>query len=748
MMKKVWLVLLAVVLVFGLAMLGCGSSGSDGPGPGPGPGGEEEELVETTVFDLKANAGIQALDVGPIPNSAFAGNGNPIKPLVRAGNDEHIAIEIVDNEGKNAIQYTTKDNWGVGLDLPYPAFGFREGDVITVSGKVITGTGKMQLNSNPGSENAIGTTYSGGPGDFTLTVTLTAANVNQISKANPPALRIEARASGQVVQINSITIVGQRPADIKPLETPVVELLEDEDLDDDFGPVGITWAGIEGAGGFEVYYAAWAETIADADYALLASVGGSVTELVLFGKTELTEGSSYSVYIIAKGIEGASADSAKSNAVKYTKKTPANPEITIKVDGSNKLAELFSVNGKTLELEDGNGYTFARAGGYDSSYNFFSVNFGASDKLSNYGKITFKYQGVQGDIGYKRIFIVASATPFSGNFPRNNPLNASEWTGSAFVSGPQMNGIAEVSVSLIIPKNKADTYTGSTVYFGIYIDAAATGDKDPETGNAVDGSSWPTIIKVSDIAFIKDGGAKDGATLDSIKVKTAPTKEEYAASETFAPAGLVITANNLFGTTPNTGYAEDIAYNATDFTFKSGSTAITAATVMQTAFPDQKVTVTVVYKTKETTFDVKVGTVAPDLFESTEGIKDGSILGMQGNATFDATTGIIDLSDTSGSKLFTIKLPSATAAAGSKIIKVEYICKLVSGEPKLTWKTTSWGDPPNKGSENIYPTLTVGSVATLSLPETIYADATETIAFQVNNDSNAFKLKIISIKVE
>jgi len=379
-------------------------------------------------------------------------------------------------------------------------------------------------------------------------------------------------------------------------------------------------------------------------------------------------------------------------------------------------------------------YTFSKQAEWEKSYAYFAVDFGETDKLSDFGKVTFKYQGVSGDIGYKRILIVASATPFIGDLPTGtNQLNASQWVSGAFVEGPQMNGTSETPVTLIIPKDKADTYTASTVYFSIYINTQGS----PGT---------PTVYKVSDITFVKDGGAVSGATLDSIKVKTAPTKDTYGEDEPFDPDGLVITANNLYGTTPITGYAEDITYSAgnDDFVFKVDGDVITTGTVMQADYSDQKITVTVEYKSKPATFEVKVGDVPLDPFDEAVGMTTG--IEAQGSASFEG--GIIDLTNTTSSALFTITLPSATSVSGSKTIKVEYICKLVTGSPDVIWKTPSWSDPPNIGSNNIYPTLTVGVVSNLEMPETVYDDGTTTIAFQRNGDTNAFKIKIISVKVE
>lgn len=56
---------------------------------------------------------------------------------------------------------------------------------------------------------------------------------------------------------------------------------------------------------------------------------------------------------------------------------------------------------------------------------------------------------------------------------------------------------------------------------------------------------------------------KNGATAESVAVKTAPTKTSYTAGETFDPAGLVLTVNYSDGTTAEVPYTKDDA----NFTF-------------------------------------------------------------------------------------------------------------------------------------------------------------------------------------
>ena len=389
MMKKVWLVLLAVVLVFGLALVGCGSKSSGSTDPDD----PDENLVTTTVFDLTESEGIQALTPGVINNSLFAGSGNPITPLVRAGEDKHIDIEIVKVDGKNSIKYTTKDSWGVGIDLNFSAFGFKAGDVVTVTGEVLAGSGTMQLNSKVGGAAVvIGNTDTDG-GAFTLTATLTATDVTNIKSGTPAALRIEARATGMTVRIDSITIVGKRPSTDTPLPelaAPVVTLTA----------TGVSWIAIEGAGGYKVYEGE----------NLIGTEGPTSTSFNLFTLTSLADGS-YSVTVIALGVTGTSKDSPASTAVTYVKFTPPPPEFTIKVAGTDvDDIQLWSIKGSVDVLNDNTGFTFTypESGSnvnYGNSYAFFKVDLG-SDKLGDYKEVKFTFKGETGDLGYKAIHLI------------------------------------------------------------------------------------------------------------------------------------------------------------------------------------------------------------------------------------------------------------------------------------------------------------------------------------------------------
>jgi hypothetical protein len=122
----------------------------------------------------------------------------------------------------------------------------------------------------------------------------------------------------------------------------------------------------------------------------------------------------------------------------------------------------------------------------------------------------------------------------------------------------------------------------------------------------------------------------------------------------------------------------------------------------------------------------------------------------QGSATFSG--GILDFThvgtgDYDDGALFTVAAPGATSAS---TITIKYICKGVSGTPKLTLKNGGWSTDlltPNGGDCNWYPVLTKDVEATLVVKGSWYTAPTTGIWFQRNGDTNAFKIKIISVTV-
>ena len=458
MKKYLWIV--ALIAALSMVMSGCG--GGDGP---DGPGGDED-LVKKTVFDLAEAEGIQALPVGVIDNTGFAGTGNPISPLVRAGGDGDITYEIVENGGKKAIKFTTNATWGAGIDLPFGEFGFHEGDEVTVKGKVITKDKSVNMNAKPGDQEFIAS--FNGNGDFELKSTLTKAYITSIKGASPSAIRIDGREKGVVVQINSITIVGMRPSNLKTLSAPVITATA----------TGVSWTAIDGAGGYKVFANSEEEPITTAT---AAATSANLADLVT-----LVNGT-YSITVQATGISGVSKDSPISNTVMFTKSPPPEPSFTVAFNGTEQSA---ATKGTFVILEDKTGYTFTYPTSgeninYENSYVFFKVALG-TDNLSDFSKIIVNIKGGTGDFNYKNAFIAASKTGFTGWLNVDDPAAITANTATGDIASAK-------DLNFTIDAAKATTAVGAEK--GIYIAVIVPCDDKKD--------SVTTSYTISNIRFTK-----------------------------------------------------------------------------------------------------------------------------------------------------------------------------------------------------------------------------------------------------
>ena len=454
MLKKVWMILLAAMLVSGLAFVSCIEEVAPVPtGFGPPPSND----VETVVFDMLTDEDIQGLSAGVI-TFGEDGDPSPIAPLVRAGADSHLTITaVVSSPVSLKIDTTAAGNWGAGLDLRYADFGFRAGDVITVTGEALTiaSGGKMQFNNTPGSENAVGNVIDE-EGEFEMTVTLTAGQVAQIQNANPAALRIEVGrgGSGNSVRIDNINVTGMRPADMITLATPTIAKTE----------TGISWGAIAGASGYRIF---------DGDD-VLDNVGAAAVSYNMYVNQDPGE---YSLSIIALGVANVSHNSAKSNVIEFEVEDLGPVEIDITIDGSATTAEIKAAQAEVTVITDG--YEVDILNGYGNGYAQFKVDFGA-DTLSDFEKVTFTFQGISGDAGWKSIFFAASATELSGY---QSGLNGALSLGNQAYDN---DGLSPIAVEITFAGTQADTLAGeSELWFIVHL------------------QSDPVEFKVTDIEFVK-----------------------------------------------------------------------------------------------------------------------------------------------------------------------------------------------------------------------------------------------------
>ena len=237
MMKKVWSVLPAVVLVFGLVAIGCGSSSSGSSNP-------EEEYDEVVVFTLSKEIA-KMVDAGTAVGTQLntADNSTTFNdyPMTNAGD---LIIKIVANGEAYAFEFettkasdgTTGINWGAGLDLKNSAIKFKTGDVIDVAGTIIEefpgapgggdswATPMVYLACDPGASSKTVEQKSPEVGPFTISYTLTATNINEIARATPPNIRIGGRPGKAKFSVEEITVTRKVPK--TPAATYTVTFLD------------------------------------------------------------------------------------------------------------------------------------------------------------------------------------------------------------------------------------------------------------------------------------------------------------------------------------------------------------------------------------------------------------------------------------------------------------------------------------------------------------------------------------------
>jgi hypothetical protein len=452
MKKYSWILALFTALTMAFVFASCGDDGGGGKKP--------EKVVRewATVFNMLdasdglIDHGIQGLTAGT--DLSFANNANPIKPLVKAGDmPAHItSFQAVDGEeaGEIALKYVTVATWGPGFDLPDSAFSFfggdaeyAEGDTIIITGKAEGAAIDLALNKNQGAAQQIIGNQVTAAGDFTIEATLTAEDVTAIKGNEQGVIRFEDRKGATTVTIYNIVIEGYRPVEVKKLDKPVTTLN---------GTV-LSWTAVSSAAGYKVLALATGGTTPEE-----ISLGSSVTSWDIaasaLAPTKYTEAAvTYSVTLVALGDGTLTLDSDASNAVSMTKDPPqAPPSIKVTVNGVDQNVDLYAAGPGTAvaKLADpAVGYSITYGTGqYGATYAYFEVDFGTGKTLADYAKLTLKWKGTAGDIGWKNFKVFASDTEFTGSVSENGyaaqsnfaAANTSETAGTFYLNAPSVTG--------------------------------------------------------------------------------------------------------------------------------------------------------------------------------------------------------------------------------------------------------------------------------------------------------------------
>ena len=195
-MKKFsWIFALILALSMAFVFAGCGEDD---------PGTEGLVFVPKMTWALGSSLSGNATSDFNTVQTILNGEGLDI-----AGNNTHVAVEI---KGDGSIVVKTIADWGAGIDLMDSEFGFKQGDVIAVEGKLLGGSpSQIYINTNTKGEQATKADPNPTKGKtFTIKRTLSADDITKIAAGEPQAVRISAKADGITFQITAISVTGKR----------------------------------------------------------------------------------------------------------------------------------------------------------------------------------------------------------------------------------------------------------------------------------------------------------------------------------------------------------------------------------------------------------------------------------------------------------------------------------------------------------------------------------------------------------
>ena len=201
----------------------------------------------------------------------------------------------------------------------------------------------------------------------------------------------------------------------------------------------------------------------------------------------------YSVKLTVKGF-----NEKISNIVEVTPPPAVNVPITL--DAAPATIGVFANRGTITAVSNGYRFVADESAGWGNPYAWFTIDFGAGGKLSDYEKITFDLKGISGDIRYKNWGLLARTADFSGSQGNGTAISVTTPDGGQL--GPQVDfseANTTKSVSLTIDMTKAAAYnTNQSLRMSIY-----TGLAGQTTSNNLGAAGAPTTFEVANIVFTK-----------------------------------------------------------------------------------------------------------------------------------------------------------------------------------------------------------------------------------------------------
>jgi hypothetical protein len=130
----------------------------------------------------------------------------------------------------------------------------------------------------------------------------------------------------------------------------------------------------------------------------------------------------------------------------------------------------------TAYISNGAGYSVEK-GNYGTYASFGPVDLGDGNRLTNFEKITFDYEAISGDIGYKALYLLVSDDPFPGANDVNTGRDAFRVSGFGYSTNDPGTATATCVLGEFVDEQGTKTYVAnnarvpikSKVYVSVYI---------------------------------------------------------------------------------------------------------------------------------------------------------------------------------------------------------------------------------------------------------------------------------------
>jgi hypothetical protein len=186
-------------------------------------------------------------------------------------------------------------------------------------------------------------------------------------------------------------------------------------------------------------------------------------------------------------------------------------------------------------------------------YAWFKVNLGAGKTISDFSEVKLDYAGIQGDIGYKTVYLLVSDNPFPADLNAGSPSAYLALRVSGSFWGKD---VAAETVTSVIGKCEEDdnpnppkivdvtggvnASTASEVYVSVYLHASGTGTHG--------GAGSATTYSVANMVFVpKTGTLSNDAAINSITVGGQSVTQTGTIFAAVTP--VTVTLSSLSGVT-------------------------------------------------------------------------------------------------------------------------------------------------------------------------------------------------------